>query len=328
MTHPTLLALDWGTSSLRAYLMQDGHITDSRSSSHGIQHLPAAGRAGFEQAFAQLVGDWLQRWPHLAVVASGMVGSAQGWCEAPYVRSPASVHTLAEHSVRVSTGLGGELRIAPGVLLDTPDALPDVMRGEEIQVAGALHLHPSWATQACMVMPGTHSKWVHIQDGMIQNFASYMTGEVFAVLTQHSILGRLLPSSNGAPTTHTDPVQQADRAQAFALGVRTACDSRPGDLLRNVFATRTLGLTTRVPPHALADYLSGLLIGNEWVSGLAHAALPAEVPLVLIGDASLCQRYVQALALLDARTPHVMDNTAPTGLWHLAKTAGWLPAMA
>ena len=88
---PQLLALDWGTSSLRAFLMCDGKITETRQSGHGIQRLPQPGIPGYEQAFAEIAADWLRQWPQLPVVASGMVGSAQGWKEAPYVRCPAPI---------------------------------------------------------------------------------------------------------------------------------------------------------------------------------------------------------------------------------------------
>jgi len=176
---PVLLALDWGTSSLRAFLMAEGKVLDTRQSAHGIQHLPIAGVPGFEKAFADIAGDWVAKWPGLPVVASGMVGSAQGWKEAPYVHCPADIQTLARQHVRVASGLGPDILIAPGVLFDEPDCLPDVMRGEEIQIAGALLNHPEWASGARMVLPGTHSKWAYIENGKIVRYATYLTGELF-----------------------------------------------------------------------------------------------------------------------------------------------------
>lgn len=309
---PQLLALDWGTSSLRAFLLRDGQIIDTRYSPHGIQHLPEAGIAGFEAAFRQIAGDWLERWPQLPVVACGMVGSAQGWREAPYVRCPANVQALASQSVTVPSGLGPDILIAPGVLLDDPDQLPDVMRGEEIQIAGALLQNLHWAKRCCIVLPGTHSKWVQIENGRIVNFATYMTGELFAVLKKHSILGRLLPETPPASTNN----------EAFELGLASARDSGPGDFPHQIFATRTLGLAGRLPHGALADYLSGLLIGHELISGLAQAQ--EETPLILIGDPALCQRYIQSLNYLGKPNCTVLDNTAPAGLWDLATAAGLL----
>ena len=316
-TSAHLLALDWGTSSVRAFLMQDARIVDSRKSDHGIQRLPAPGVPGFEQAFAAIAGDWIRRWPRLAVVAGGMVGSAQGWREAPYVRCPADIRVLAQHHVRVPSGLGTEIVIAPGVLYDQPGLLPDVMRGEEIQIAGALSDKPSWAARCCMVLPGTHSKWVQVEEGRILRFATYMTGELFAVLCQHSILGRLLPPDTSAR-------REPDR-EAFELGLTEAKHGRAGDLTHQLFATRTLGLTARLPPSALADYLSGLLIGSELVSGLAGAHERAPTPLVMIGEPALCKRYADALCYLGQPVAAVLGNTAAAGLWHFAVAMGVLP---
>lgn len=314
-----LLALDWGTSTLRAFLMRKGKIIETRQSGHGIQHLPAAGVPGFEQAFAAIAGDWVQRWPTLPVVAGGMVGSAQGWREAPYVPCPADIRTLAQHPVRVASGLGPEIVIAPGVLLDQPGQMPDVMRGEEIQIAGALSGNPSWAARCCLVLPGTHSKWVQVQEGRILRFATYMTGELFAVLCRHSILGRLLPEDKNT-------TREPDLA-AFGLGLNDARHARAGDLSHQIFATRTLGLTGRLPAAALADYLSGLLIGSELVSGLASVHDQNEpMPLVMIGEPALCQRYADALCMLGQPVTAVLGNTAAAGLWKFASAVGLLPA--
>jgi len=311
---PQLLALDWGTSSLRAFLMREGKIVETRQSAHGIQHLPAPGAAGYEQAFAGIAGDWVRQWPEMPVVACGMVGSAQGWKEAPYVRCPADIKTLAGQSAVVASGLGLDILIAPGVLFDVPDALPDVMRGEEIQIAGALLMNPQWARRSCMLLPGTHSKWASIEEGRIVRFSSYLTGELFAVLCKHSILGRLMPEASG-------DTREPDLA-AFQLGMDTARHSGPGDFSHQIFGARTLGLTGRLPHASLSDYLSGLLIGHELVSGLAGAGDLNDVPLVMIGAPSLCQRYAQSLDYMGKPAEAVLDNTAPVGLWNLAMAAG------
>lgn len=315
---PQLLALDWGTSSLRAFLMADGKIVDTRHSAHGIQHLPSPGTPGYEQAFAAIADDWLRRWPHLPVVASGMVGSAQGWREAPYVRCPASTDDLARQGVKVASGLGPDILIAPGVLFDEPGEMPDVMRGEEIQIAGAFLEDPRWAERCMIVLPGTHSKWVSIEDGRIVRYATYLTGELFAVLKNHSILGRLLPAPTGTPP--------APDARAIELGLASARDSGPGDLSHLIFGTRTLGLTGRLPAAALADYLSGLLIGSELVAGLAASGADkaSPLPLVMIGEPSLCRRYTDSLKFFGHDAAAVFANTAPTGLWNFAGAAGLL----
>lgn len=265
-----------------------------------------------------MVGDWLRLWPHLPVVAGGMVGSAQGWKEAPYVSCPADVNTLAKHHARVASGLGVDIFIAPGVLFDAPGSAPDVMRGEEIQIAGALADHPELGQHATVVLPGTHSKWVQIDNDRITRFASYMTGEVFALLCQHSILGRLI--------TNTKPSDPAAAETAFLQGLQVARAGLPGDLLNQIFATRTLGLTQRLAHDLLQDYLSGLLIGNELASGLTKSGnwCRTQGPLLLIGEAALCQRYARAFDLFDISEVVILDNTAPRGLWRFAHALGLL----
>lgn len=318
---PVLIALDWGTSSLRGFLLDGGgRVLAERATAHGIQNLPEPGPAGFERAFAGLCGDWLAAYPALPVVASGMVGSAQGWVEAPYVPCPADTLTLAGRAAAVDSAAGRRILIAPGVLHDPEGGVPDVLRGEEVQIAGALAENPDWASRACVAMPGTHSKWVRIGDGRITGFSTYMTGELFAVLKTHSILGRLMPADREASAE--------DEAGAFEAGVTAAAASGPGDLPHQLFATRTLGLTRRMAPERLKHYLSGLLIGHELVSGLAgmRVELPAGTPLLLIGDEALCRRYVRGLAVLGVTPTAQLGNTAPRGLFQFAAAAGLLPA--
>ena len=314
---PALLALDWGTSSVRAFLMDhSGNVIAQRTSSHGIQNLPKQGVPGFEMAFAEMCGDWISRWRGLPVVAGGMIGSAQGWREAPYVVCPADTQLLATRAVSVESELGPRILIAPGVLFDPIDAAPDVMRGEEIQIAGALAQQPSWAGRACVALPGTHSKWVQIVNGRIVQFATYMTGELFALLCQHSILARLMPGSG--------PVDAKEADNAFVSGVVAAQNSRPGDLPHQLFATRTLALAHRLTNPVLKNYLSGLLIGHELVSALNRMQdfLIGDTPLLLIGEVTLCKSYARALAVLGITPTAILENTAPQGLFQFAVAAG------
>jgi 2-dehydro-3-deoxygalactonokinase len=311
--HPKLIALDWGTSSLRGFLMDaKGTVLQQRDSAHGIVNLPEPGIPGFEAAFEALCGPWLDQWPALPVVAGGMVGSSQGWREAPYVPCPADVHRLAAEAAEVPTRRGLSILIAPGVISTPPGAAPDVMRGEEIQIAGTLLHHPDLSAQGHFLMPGTHSKWVEVQEGRITRFATYMTGELFAVLRHHSLLGRLMPEQDAAP--------EAAEA-AFTQGVDTARRSGPGDLAHQIFAARTLGLTQALPGAALKDFLSGLLIGHEVLSGLGRLAR-ADAPLALIGEAGLCRRYAGVLQRFGAAPALQLGNTAPAGLFHFAIAAG------
>ncbi|HEY8881126.1 MAG TPA: 2-dehydro-3-deoxygalactonokinase [Roseateles sp.] len=296
MSDARLIALDWGSTRLRAFLLgADGQVLASRQSEQGASTL--SGETAFEQAFAAVTGDW----PTLPALACGMVGSQHGWREAAYAPCPADAASLVEHALK----LNERVWILPGLVHDAGQ--PDVMRGEETQIVGALALHPDLAAQSCLVLPGTHSKWARVQAGRVTGFATHMTGELYALLRQHSVLARLMPADAAA----------APSSEAFLAGVDAA--RREGALSHQLFAVRTLGLFKRLPPQQLPDYLSGLLIGHE----IAHE-LAAGVPehLALVGDPALCERYALALGRFGIEAPLQLDNTAPAGLWQLAQTLG------
>ncbi|WDY59192.1 2-dehydro-3-deoxygalactonokinase [Pseudomonas sp. PSKL.D1] len=318
-----LIALDWGTTSLRAYkLAAGGQVLDQRSLCSGIMQLPKASRLiggepctdGFELAFDEACGDWLDQQPGLPVIACGMVGSAQGWREAAYRDTPANVATLGASLQTVRSRRGTDVHIVPGVI--ERSQLPNVMRGEETQVLGVLQSLAQDASADVLIgLPGSHSKWVEVAEGCITRFDTFMTGEVFAILCEHSILGR------------TQQQCAAFDAQAFDRGVRVAT-SAEGDIgpLSTLFSARTLGLTGELPATAQPDYLSGLLIGHE-LSALAATQrrrrnslhLPA---VVLIGNASLCSRYSRVLDALGFAQVTLAEQATERGLWQLALSAG------
>ncbi|EIE50621.1 2-keto-3-deoxy-galactonokinase [Salipiger aestuarii] len=310
---PALIALDWGTSSLRAFAMTaQGRVIDTRASGHGVQHLPEPGLPGFEAAFAAICGTWLDRAP-LPVVASGMVGSAQGWREVPYLPCPADLGALPHAAGRVTTAGGQDILIAPGLIHDPAGAPPDVMRGEEIQIAGAIAGHPDRQAGTTLILPGTHSKWARVEGGTVTGFETHMTGELFALLRTRSILGRLMSDA---------PLADTVRHAAFLDGVAEAARDGAGGLTHLLFGTRTLGLTGRLPAAALAEYCSGLLIGHEIVSALATRA---DGPLLLVGSPALCARYDRALTAIAGRGAEaIVENPAPAGLFRLACDAGLL----
>lgn len=316
---PALLALDWGTTSLRAFLMGEGRVLQERHAADGIQQLGGQDPLLFEQALARIAGDWLAQWPGLPVVACGMVGSAQGWREAPYAPTPADPQSLGAHCVKVKAG-DATVHIIPGVVhhphhgAQPVAGAPDVMRGEETQVAGALLLQPALAARASFVLPGTHSKWVAVREGRVVSLRSFMTGELHAVLRQHSILGRLMKDDA--------EVAPGERHNAFDAGVQAAQDPASGGLLHLLFSARTHGLVSGWPHAVLADYLSGLLLGAELAGARSVGDLVDGVPLVLVGAPALCERYERALALLGLRADAVLANTAPRGLWSVAQALG------
>ena len=300
-SHPSgsLAALDWGSSSLRAYLLgEDGRILDRRAEPWGILLLPDR---DFRGAFHRITTGWSSVAGLLPAIASGMIGSAQGWVEAPYVDLPAGAEQLARELAPVP---GTPLRIVPGLARRGPS--PDVMRGEETQIVGALAAKPDLA-DSLVVLPGTHSKWVRLAGGRVREFTKYNTGEMFAVLRAHSILGRLAPAGAG---------DSGAESAAFARGVDAAQRS-DGGLGPLLFSARASVLVGDLPAESSLEYLSGLLIGDELRAGLAKGARPA----ALIGDPALCTRYVAALERLGITGVSVLADAAPAGLWTIAQHA-------
>jgi 2-dehydro-3-deoxygalactonokinase len=302
-----LIGLDWGSTRLRALLIgPDGRPLETRESNAGASTL-TGGPAAFGAALDALIGDWHDNAP--PVLACGMVGSQHGWCEVPYAPCPADAASLGL-GLRQVNWRGHPVGILPGLVCDTEAGSPDVMRGEETQVMGCLHVEPQLAERSCIVLPGTHSKWARVEGGAVRGFATQMTGELFAVLGSHSVLARLLPLEGAAEPSPT----------AFAEGVRTVRDHGHLGLPHQLFAVRSLGVTGRMAGSELREYLSGLLIGHELRAGLQwrEAAGLARAPLRLVGEPALCQRYAQALETFGVPQWRVLDNTAGAGLWRVA----------
>ena len=269
-----LVALDWGTSSLRgARLADDGSVVEERAFPRGILTVPIG---GFPAAFSEHFGDWMELPGALCLIA-GMAGSRQGWLEAPYCPCPAGFDDLTRRLVWVEPG---RIAIVPGLSCEL-HGVPDVMRGEETQVFGALRL-TGW-TDGLLVLPGTHSKWVQVRGGRIEHFATLMTGEFYALLRRHSILARTMP----AEEVDTRGELHGD---AFDAGVALAL--RGGSLLHHAFSVRSLALFDRLPAAQAPSYLSGLVIGEE----LRSQQLVRDTQVLVVGDPSLTQRYQRALA--------------------------------
>jgi 2-dehydro-3-deoxygalactonokinase len=289
-----LIAIDWGTSSLRAALLDErGSVIDEHSMPRGILTV-AAGE--FPRVLEAATARWPQR-GELLCLLSGMIGSRQGWMEAPYRACPAGFADIAAQLAWVQPG---RVAIVPGVRCEA-QGMPDVMRGEETQVFGALAL--LGLESARLVLPGTHSKWVRAKAGRIESFSTFMTGEFYALLRQHSILARTLPESDGELDT-----------DAFEQGFRYAL--RIGNLLRAAFSARTLSLFDRLGASAMPSYLSGIVIGEEMRSqGLS----PADDAVIVVGSPALTQRYELALRLLGVRSLAVGSQATWQGLWSIAQ---------
>lgn len=298
-----LVALDWGSSHLRAYLMgADGAVLDERFSDAGASRI-AGGATGFDAALMALLAGWAPA--DAPLWACGMIGSAHGWQEVPYLECPATLGGLRGSCGRAALSDGRQVHIVPGLRTRNALGLPDVMRGEETQVCGLLARHPELADGATVLLPGTHSKWITLRQGRVEGFDTYITGELYAVLREHSVLGRLM-----APQASAD-------AAAFAQGVAQAGATTATALARLLFSVRTLGLMGELSTTAAPDYLSGLLVGAE-----VAAALPStnvDAPLVLAGEPALCDRYADALAHCGRPVQRVQFPLAATGLWAMAQ---------
>ena len=319
--HPVLIGLDWGTTSLRAYLF-DAYGTELQrlQASQGILAVPE-GR--FREAFEGLCAPWLAADPSLPVIASGMIGSRQGWREAPYAHAPAGFEEIASRLSRLDDAAGRVFRLVPGVQASTQMGATDVMRGEETQVFGALAarslLLPADAAHrdGLFVLPGTHSKWVEVRDHRIVALRTYLTGETFAVLRNHSILGRLC-----ADPAADDAEAQLQARAAYDIGVQQG-HAQPGALLHLLFMVRTEGLFERFSASQLPAYLSGLLIGAEIADAWAWCG--DELQPALVGSTELASRYARALHTLGLPASIVSEECTAEGLFAIAVHAGLVP---
>lgn len=297
---PALLAIDWGTSSFRAYLLDArGDVLGRREAPLGIL---AVEDGAFAEALRSVTGDWIAPGGP-PVLMSGMIGSRQGWREAPYVGTPAGAAELARNLAEVEIAPGCRGGIVAGVITRAGTGVHDVMRGEETQIVGALDTLGDGRHTICL--PGTHSKWVTVESGRIVAFRTHMTGEAFAILRSHSILGRTM---SAAPEFDAD---------AFERGVRRAGD--PGGLLHHLFGVRAEFLAGELSGDASADYLSGILIGAE---------LRAEHPdntVNLLGSRALAERYRIACAALGVTARLLDPDTVILGLQRIARARGLLP---
>jgi 2-dehydro-3-deoxygalactonokinase len=305
MTSPAaLIGIDWGTTSFRAYRLDaGGRVVDGKSAPSGIL------KAGhFERVFEREIGAWLVDQPDLPVIASGMITSRQGWVEVPYCPCPAGSDEIARALRRYATGAGRVIHFVPGLSVIGADGVPDVIRGEETQILGEIGGAPG---RRLLVLPGTHSKWALVEDGRIAWFATFMTGEVFAVIKEHSILGRMMAG-------------EADDAQAFRRGLAYARSHR-GGLLKRLFSARTLGLFGHLPESAIGSYLSGLMIGSEIAEALdCLEQAPSDEEITVIGSSDLTGRYLLAIAEAGLRGQRAAEDAVARGHFLIARAAGLL----
>lgn len=267
----SFIALDWGTTSFRAYLATpEGGVLDTISVPQGILSV-ADGR--FEKTLEVHIGRWDKALP---VLAAGMITSRQGWIELPYLPCPAGPADLARALHHHTTAGGRRIAFATGLSHRGADGMPEVMRSEEVQVFGSLDLGVTH-----FVTPGTHSKWIVTGGGRIVRYATYVTGEVYAALKDHTILGRMM-------------AEGPDDEAAFARGVEAAF-ADPAGFLHRIFAARSLALFGEIEPAAIASFLSGQVIGTE----VAHAISghPKDAKYAVLASPGIGGRYVKAMEM-------------------------------
>ena len=270
-----LIGFDWGTTNVRAALLAaDGSVLEQRVNESGVGRLSPA---DFGARFDEIVAGW----PDVPAMLAGMVGSAQGWRDAGYADAPARTRDLASQLATFEHG-GRAVAIVPGVAM--AGDRPDVMRGEETQIAGLLERRPHFS--GTVVLPGTHSKWVRVSHGRIQSFHTYMTGDLFDAIGKHTIL------------RHSVEIGATDTRTAFAEAFGTAF-ATGSSVWGQLFPIRAAGLLQGMSAKEGREKLSGFLIGAEFAAARSDGYLDDldEDRLTLIGTGSLIERYAQATAI-------------------------------
>jgi len=299
MSRAAFIAGDWGTSRLRLYLCDAGGHVLARGEGEGASAPDCAGR------FAAAVAAWDKAHGALPAVLGGMVGSTIGWREVPYLKCPAKPAAIAGAALRFEVE-GRAIAILPGLSCTNISGVPDVMRGEETQILGALRLMPKLAKgKHLLCLPGTHVKWAWIEDSTITKFQTALSGELFNILAHHSVLAR----DSGA----VDP-----ESKAYRLGLDLARDRYEDGLLHLLFSARSRVVTGEMAKDAAASYLSGLIIGID-----VYAAVAASLSLFSAGVVHLVCTPMLAALYSKAITAYGLgaavidgDDAALAGLVH------------
>lgn len=289
------IAGDWGTSNLRLYLIDSasGQCLAQRSGL-GVSQLE---RSQIPELLAELTVDWQRSQTVEVMILCGMVGSTIGWHDASYADCPLTLTNLADNLYAVAdTNLptyGTDLPtyIVPGIRCTSPTGAKDIMRGEETQLLGALQSKPELAKgRHLLCLPGTHSKWAVLQDGLVENFLTSLSGELFAILKAHSIL------------TRDDENADTDETQ-FLAGVKRGAENPNTDLLHLLFDTRSRQISGELPPTKSASFLSGLIIGRDIQSamhlfGSQNSSSQNSISIYFVANPALNHLYCLACSCL------------------------------
>lgn len=269
------VGIDWGTSNRRAYVLNgQGELVRQHEDEAGILHVAGDFEGSLKNLLRILdIGG-------ADVVMSGMIGSRNGWRQVPYLPVEQPLANLSQALTEIDSAIPDvRCRIVPGYRFIDTHGLPDVMRGEETQVLGVLEL---CAADGWFLLPGTHSKWVCVENGRIIKLMTFMTGELFSLMSQHGTLAKAMAGQQSIP-------------EAFAAGLKAA---RYGGFTHTAFCCRALVVTDMMPAEHAASYLSGLLIGTELYEVLKKSAGAMAAPVQVVGSPGLSARYLGALELL------------------------------
>lgn len=294
-----MIGVDWGTTSFRAHLLaSDGQVLDTRDAADGILNID---NRHFGDVLRQHINRWLTQQP-LPVVMSGMITSRNGWQETPYINAPAGITDVAARLVRLEHPELPPIYLITGMSCQANAGYSDVLRGEESEIFG--HIASSGDASGQYLLPGTHSKWVTVREGRIDTFATCMTGDVYAALRHHTILGKTMRDSHFQPA-------------AFERGVKMA--GRNGNLLAQLFSARTLALFNELDTDHGADYLSGLLIGHE----VHHqSTVNQRQSVTIVGRDALSERYAIALSIYGCTAQKTTTGLVARGHFEMAQRAG------
>jgi 2-dehydro-3-deoxygalactonokinase len=292
-----LIAIDWGTSSFRAYLIDAaGKVLQKSVAEKGILSVENG-------AFEHCLEMQLRKFPDISsetpIIAAGMITSRQGWCETPYICCPACAKNLAENLISFESAGFGTVWFVPGVNQFLPE--PDIMRGEETQLAGIETIE-----EVIAIMPGTHSKWVEMKDQTISRFKTFMTGELFAIVMKHSILGSV------SGTIWSD--------KSFKRGVRKGFSfaETGGGLLSALFQVRVETILAQESETDSSSHVSGLLIGCEIAEAVGSGFDTIQKKLI-IGEARLAKIYRMALLECGLDAAVGPGDVSAHGLYRIAR---------
>ncbi|MFT2110987.1 2-dehydro-3-deoxygalactonokinase [Marinomonas sp. 2405UD68-3] len=307
---PLFVAVDWGTTNLRAFLVDhNGQIVDQKQSDRGMLSLQ---KNEFEGVLKNLLGDWLSA--DIPVYMAGMVGSRGGWHEVAYQTCPVSLTSLAEHLHWLPTNLPCPVAIVPGIQGLGVHGYHDVIRGEETQLLGALDWLQSQNRgdeNPLCCMPGTHCKWGQIENSEIRQFSTTLSGEVFARLNDESSLVKGLP------------ISESLNKEAFNKGLQVS--QQKGGFLHHLFSARSRFVCGELTTAEGRDYLSGIVIGTD-VHDILEALQPKQTSVLLIGSHNLSERYALALSFHGLKSEFLDASEASIrGLKHLATHQQQLP---